>query len=182
MKRRRYLAGLVAGSVAGGLGIGSGAFSSAEADRLLSVETAHDNDAYLGLRQLGGGYRSIESGTPEQVEFSIPGLTEDDTGLGTNSVYEFVYDDQEDTTPGLLAITNQGTNDVEVYSEHETESELEIEMFDVTDSNRTALTVDPPELSPGDEPLHVGFRIKTFSSKSDTYEENLTIIAKSPEI
>lgn len=163
--------------------LGSGAFSSVEADRSFSVQVAHDNDAYLGLRQLGAGTRSYEDGTPEKVGFSLPGLFEriddPDLGLGTESVYEFVYDADEDDTPGLLRITNQGTNDVDVHTEHETDSELVIETFDVTDPNRTALRDDPVALSPG-EHVDVGFRIETFDAQTGSFDETLTIVAEGP--
>lgn len=174
---------MASGSVTGGVVIGTGAFNSVEASRRLSVEVAHDNEAYLGLRQLGAGTRSFEHQTPEKVEFSIPGLFEriDDPelGLGKDSVYEFVYDSDEDDTRGLLRITNQGTNEVVVCTEHNSQSELEIETFDVTDPTRTALRVEPVELSPG-EYVDVGFRIETFGAQNGLYEETLTIIAELP--
>lgn len=181
MKRRTILGAFGLLGSGSALTIGSGAFSYVRTDRELTVETAHDNDAYLGLRQLGSGTRSYEDGTPEKVAFSFPGLLEriddPDRGLGTNSVYEFVYDANEDDTPGLLRITNQGTNDVVVYTEHDTESELVIETFDVTDPDRTALRDDPAALSPGEE-VDVGFRIETFDAQPDTYDETLTIVGE----
>lgn len=180
MKRRTFF-GVTAGTVAGSALIGSGAFNVARVDRGLDVEVTHDNDAYLGLRQLGSGTRSYEDGTPERVIFSFPGLYEriDDQnlGLGKDSVYEFVYDAEEADTRGLLRITNQGTETVDVYTEHDTESELEIETFDVTDSDRTALRSEPVALDPG-EYVDVGFRIETFDTQIDTHEETLTIIAE----
>lgn len=181
MNRRRFIVGLTSGSVAAGTVLGTGAFNSVEADRHLSVEVAHDNDAYLGLRQLGAGERSLEDETPEQVKFRFPSFVErnedSDLGLGKDSVYEFVFDAEENDTPGLLQITNQGTNNVVVSTEHESKAELEIETFDVTDPDRTALRDSPVELSPG-KFVDVGFRIMTFDSQIGTYEETLTIIGE----
>lgn len=181
MKRRTVLGALGVLGSSSLFTIGSGAFSFLRAERELTINVEHDNDAYLGLRQLGKGTRAIEDGTPEQVEFRFPGLQEaiddPDLGLGKNSVYEFEFDAEEDDARGLLRITNQGTNDVSVHSEHETTSELDIEIFDVDDTDKTALRDDPVELSPGDS-VDVGFRIETFDVEPDTYEETLTIVAE----
>lgn len=184
MNRRRFIIGLISGSVAVGPILGSGAFSSVETDRSLTVEVVHDNDAYLSLRQLGSGKRSIEDGSPEQVEFRFPGfqeaLDDPDLGLGKNSVYEFVFDAEEDDTRGLLRIKNLGTNTVELYSEEKTKSELGIQLFDVTDPNRTALRNDPVEISVG-EYVDVGFRIETLNAQVGTHHKTLTIVTEITE-
>lgn len=185
MKRRTILGSVGVLASGSALAIGSEAFGVFRTDRDLTVEVTHDNDAYLGLRQLGAGTRSIEDGTPEKVEFSFPGLQEriddPDLGLGRESTYEFVTDAEEDDVQGLMRITNRGTNAIEAYSEHETKSELIVELFDVTDPDRTALRDDPAELSPG-EHVDVGFRIETSDAALGTYEEVLTIVAERPGV
>lgn len=188
MKRRTVIAGLGSLTVSGALAVGSGAFTSVSAERTLAVETAGDNQSLLRLKQLGDGKRSIESGSPEEVEFSFPGLQErlddSDLGLGTDSVYEFDRDasasQNDDPTEGLLRITNQGTQTIHVYSQHETESEIEIELYDVDDSNETALRVDPKKLATGKH-VDVGFRIRTFGAQLETFDETLTIIGEVPD-
>lgn len=180
MNRRRFIVGVVGGSVASSTVLATGAFSSAETDRGVAVEVAHDRDAYLGLNELGNGKRSIiDDG---KIVLRFPGFQEaiDDPalGLGKDSVYEFVSD-ADDDTPGLVRITNQGSNVVSVYAEHDSSSDLEIEMFDVTDPDRTALRIEPVELAPG-EYVDVGFRIETFDAQSRTYDETLTIVAETP--
>lgn len=185
MKRRRFIVGL--GGLAAGTSVtlGTGAFTSTSADRRLEVETAGDNEALLKLEQVGGGERSDEDWTPEKVGFSFPGdeeFREDpDLGLGADSVYEFDRDyresDTENPTEGLLRITNQGTQAVKVYSEHETDSELEVELYDVTDPDKVALRDDPANLGVGD-PIKVGFRIRTFGADVDSFDETLTIVAE----
>lgn len=185
MKRRSFLSAVGAFAGASGLAVGSGAFNFANVERSVSVSVADDNAAFLALTQLGDGKRSIEDDTPEQVEFSFPGLDErlddPDFGLGTDSVYEFDRDADEsqksNPAEGLLRIENRGTQTVEVYSEHETDSELEIELFDVTDSGKTPLRDDPAELDVG-ESVDVGFRIRTFGADVDTFHESVTIVAE----
>ena len=188
MKRRTLLAGFATTSAASSMLIGSGAFTSVSADRRLIVETAGDNNALLRLKQLGDGSRSSENGTPENVEFSFPGkdnrLANPNLGLGVDSVYEFDRDSGESDDPdpdkGLLRIENQGTQPVEVYSEHDTDSELEIELYDVSDDGKTALRYDPPTLNVGGS-VDVGFRVRTFDAGVDTFDETLTIIADQPD-
>lgn len=192
MKRRKFIWGTGAAATSGASLLGSGAFSSVEAERRVKVEVADDNEAFLALKQLGDGKysiggRSIEDGTPEVVQFSFPGvgerLNDPELGLGKESIYEFDRDsgESQNTSPieGLLRITNQGTQTVEVHSEHETDSDLGIELYDVTDSDSTALRDEPAVLNVG-EKVDVGFRIRTFGVELDTYDETLTIVADNP--
>lgn len=126
-----------------------------------------------------------EDDTPEKVEFSLPGLQErlDDPqlGLGVNSVYEFDRDadesESEPITEGLFAIENRGTQSVEVYSEHQTNSELKIELYDVEDQTKTAFRDDPTVLSVGED-ITAGIRVKTYGADIDTFDETLTIIGE----
>ncbi|MFC6756381.1 MULTISPECIES: hypothetical protein [Haloarcula] len=181
MKRRNFVLGLGGLASAGTLAMGTGAFTSVSADRRLQVETADDNDALLGLEELGEGYRSTKDGS--QVKFNFPSLDnqDPDLGLGADSVYEFDRDadesDKDSPTEGLLRIENQGTQPVDTYSEHETDSELEIELYDVTDPDKTALGDDPVTLDVG-EHVDVGFRIRTFDADIGTFDETLTIVAE----
>jgi hypothetical protein len=181
MKRRTYLSRLGILSAAGGLTVGSGAFSSVRAERTVTVETADDDEALLALDDIGPGRRSFESSS-DTVELRFPSFYEEsqkrnfDLGLGTDSVYEFDRD-ADATTDGLIGITNRGTQQVKVYSEHQTDSELDIELYDVTDAERTALRDDPPELTVG-ESVDVGFRIRTTDAEVGSFNETLTIVAE----
>jgi len=62
----------------------------------------------------------------------------------------------------------------------ETDSELEIELYDVSDDDETALRDDPPELGVGDA-VEVGYRVRTFDVEVGTFDETLTIIAEKTE-
>lgn len=189
MKRRRFIVGLGGLAAGSSLTLGTGAFTSTSAERRLEVSTEGDNDALLKLKELGSGWRSVEDGgDPQKVEFSFPEGAEwrDDLGLGTDSVYEFDRDvdesddDDDGPTEGLLRIENQGTQTVAVHSEHETDSELEIELYDVIDDDETALRDDPAELGVG-EHVDVGFRIRTFGADTGTFDETLTIVAEATD-
>ncbi|MBV0924099.1 hypothetical protein KTS45_07760 [Halomicroarcula limicola] len=193
MKRRTLLAGLGSLTAANSLIVGSGAFTSISADRTINAEIADDNRALLAIHERGDsrygvGGRSNESG--DTVTFSFPGvgrrLNNDDpgVGLGVDSVYEFTQDsgeaDSQSPKQGLARIQNQGTQSVEVYSVHETSSELEIELFDVTNPDRTALRDDPTVMNVGDH-VDVGFRIRTTGTDLGTHDETLTIVAEATD-
>ena len=187
MKRRTVLAGFGSLTASSLLVAGTGAFTSVSAERSVTVETSGDNDALLRLRELGDGKRSTED--DGRVEFSFPGglqerFDDPDLGLGVDSVYEFDRDAEESSrstpTEGLLRIENQGTQPVSVYSRFQSENDLEMELYDVTDPDRTALRDDPPELGVGDS-IDVGFRIRTFGADIDTFDETLTIVAESTD-
>lgn len=191
MKRRTLLAGLASTSAASSMLVGSGAFTSVSAERRLNVEVADDNLALLALSERGEGTegplgRSNKGG--DQVTFSFPGRSrrseDPDLGLGVDSVYEFTQDggeaSEEYPEKGLARIENRGTQPVVVYSIHQTGSELEIELFDVDDSQQTALRNDPEELAVGGY-VDVGFRIRTFGAEVGDFEETLTIVADHPD-
>lgn len=185
MKRRTIIAGVGGLVASGGLAFSSSAFSTVDAQRRVTVKVADDYDALLTLKQLGEGERSDSDGTPQQVEFSFPGdheLIEDsDLGLGTNSIYVFDQDAEEANssapTEGLLRIRNRGNQSINVYSLHNTDSDLTIELFDVTDSDGVALRDEPAVLDVGDK-VDVGFRIRTSKAGLGTFDETLKIIGE----
>lgn len=160
----------------------SGAFTSVSAKREITVKTEEDNEALLQLFELGSGRRSVEE---DVVTFAFPSFREQATmgvGLGVDSVYEFDRDAEEsdNSSPedGLLGIGNQGTQPVEVFSRHESNSEVEIELYDVTDPQKVALRENPARISVGGDILRTGFRIKTFGAEPKLYDETLTIVAR----
>ena len=191
MKRRTLLAGVGSLTAASSLVFGSGAFTSVSADRSVNVEVADDNQSLLAVHERGDsqyveGGRSSKGG--DTVSFSFPGvgrqINDPDLGLGVDSVYEFTQDsgeaDSQDVEEGLARIQNQGTQPVEVYTVHESDTGLGIELFDVADPDWTALRDDPVELSVGGEVI-VGVRIRTHGAGTGDFDETLTIVAEQPD-
>lgn len=104
--------------------------------------------------------------------------------MGKDSVYEFDRDpgESQDHSPteGLLRIRNQGTQLVDVHVEHETNPELELELYDVADPNHT-LPRDDPAVLDVREHLGIGFRIRTFGVGVEAYGETLTVVTVQPD-
>ena len=96
------LGGLVAG---GGALIGTGAFDTVEAERTVTVETAGDADAFLGLSPADGvSDELVEDPGDDTIEVILNATDEGATGLNQNAVTTFNE---------LVTVTNQGTQDVD---------------------------------------------------------------------
>lgn len=105
MQRRKFVIGT--GALASGAAavIGTGAFTSVEADRQVDVQVAEDADAYLGLDNSGEANDAYfdTSGDEYAVDFADSG----NGGSGVNPNADTVAED-------VFTITNQGTQAVEV--------------------------------------------------------------------
>lgn len=106
MKRRSLI--LSVGAVAtGGAAIGTGAFTTAEAERTLNIEVAEENTAILSLSQVAdndtGDFVQVGSQNNElSFDFNdTPGTGGE--GVGTDSTYRF---------DRLFAVENQGAQTV----------------------------------------------------------------------
>lgn len=106
MKRRNLLA-TVGLAASGGIAVGTGAFTSVEAERTVTVEVAEDSKALLAMddRNTGpnSGFANIAGGTLQFDINDVFGTGEDGEGPGSQSVYTF--DD-------VFGVQNQGTQDV----------------------------------------------------------------------
>lgn len=180
IKRRTLLVGVSSITVGICTVMGSSAFSRTKADRTVSVEVADDEDAYLALDQNGGGARSYEDGDPEKIKFVFPGHDEESgaDGLGLDSVYEFDADAKESGRDGLFEIRNNGTETVEVYGQHVTDSALTINLYDVDDENRELVTRSDSKTLEPDTGFDAGLRIETFGASIGEFDETLTIVAE----
>ena len=106
MERRKFVIGM--GSLAAGsaAAVGSGAFSSVEAERDITVETGGDNEAYLGL-EAGRNDIISEDGGDGQLSLDLGSQTTEKGGEGFNDEAVTVIED-------VFIISNQGTEEVEM--------------------------------------------------------------------
>jgi hypothetical protein len=116
MQRRNLLIGMGSIAAGGAATIGTGAFTSVEANRNVTVEVAGDASAFLSI---DGAKKEDGQYTPNAVEYvnNVDGSVnldftgDDDTGTdigsGINDNATTIFDD-------LLQITNQGTQGVYV--------------------------------------------------------------------
>jgi len=100
MERRKFTIGLGALVTGSAAAMGTGAFSSVEANRSVNIAVEEDSNAFLSLEVLDGDRASEDSsGISLDFEEGHGGSS----GLNPNSGTSF---------RGVLEITNQGTNDV----------------------------------------------------------------------
>jgi len=111
-KRRKFLLGMGSLAAGGAAAIGSGAFSSVEADRSLSVTIADDDTAYLKFdTDLGNSPdNNYEYSEISDDEMSISFDTNDAGGEGVNPNSVTYFDD-------VFALMNQGTEPVKIWFE-----------------------------------------------------------------
>ncbi len=126
MNRRNVLVGLGTIVASGGAALGTGAFSSVEADRTVNLQTSGDSSALLQLDP--AGTQNVASQTGDTLEF-------DQHSVNENARTEF--------QPGFT-ITNNGDNSVGVYIDDSpidvgTDGILEFE-----DSNGQSITTNNP--------------------------------------
>lgn len=104
MERRKFVIGVGSLAAGGAAAMGTGAFSSVEAERGVSVEVADDNNAYLGLKAERDDIIS-DDGADGQLTIDLGSQTTEKGGEGFN-------DEAVTTIEGVFRITNQGTQTV----------------------------------------------------------------------
>jgi len=106
--RRKFITGLSALAAGSAAAVGTGAFTSTQADRDLTVAVADDASAYLGLEPAGSAnsnaYASV--GSNGQVSLDLSSTGNGGTGLNKNA---------ETRIDELLIVSNQGTQTVNVW-------------------------------------------------------------------
>jgi hypothetical protein len=112
MERRKFIIGAGSLAAGGAAAIGSGAFSSVEAERSLSVSIADDDTAYLKFdTDLGNSPDdNYEYSEISNDEMSINFGTNDAGGQGVNPNAVNHFDD-------VFALMNQGTEPVKIWFE-----------------------------------------------------------------
>ena len=111
MKRRNFIAGLGALSAGSAAAVGTGAFSSVEADRDINVEIAGDAEAYLAFES-SGEYATVDNDGVLELDFGD--LDDLGDGVGEDSTYFFGSPQTEDEKDRVFEVRNQGTGEVEL--------------------------------------------------------------------
>jgi len=191
MKRRQLIVG-IGGVVAGtGAMVGSGAFSSVEAERVVTVETARDDNAYLRLTT--GQERSDRSFLDKdgKIGFTFPGLRETRSdqfntndekpeGLGEDSVYRF---SGETNGNPLFRAENQGSRPIKVYGvPQDRENVPAVRVIHSETGTLLTKSERSKELLPG-EGLPLGLEVDTRSieARDTPYNTSVTIVAEATD-
>ncbi len=107
---------LGAGSTAIGASalVGSGAFTAVASERTVSVRAAHDENAYMGLKEVpyspNSSYVDFKDGHLRiQMDEANPNLEDEELGVGVNSDSITVFKD-------LFRVRNQGKQPIYVFA------------------------------------------------------------------
>jgi len=170
MDRRKFVVGLGALASGSAAAVGTGAFSSVEAERSLSVQIADDSDAYLQFdTDLGNApdnnyeYAEINDDGELEVEFA----ENDAGGLGVNPNAVTVFED-------VFAIKNRGTEPMEISVEFggDVEQNIGLTMYYVGDDPDQNNFVSPNSESRSwntdvGAQMRVAIRVDTTNTPSD---------------
>lgn len=190
MQRRKFLIGAAGTAVGGSALVGSGAFTSVEADRSVQVDVADDSEAYLALEG---------KNTPNGNEY-----VEDDGTGGTLSLDfsetevggEGLNQDAETKIRDLFEIQNQGSQEVIVAVTNLPEGmSIYADEDNVVPPEGTTLNADGgqspsnlPNLTPGDSLERVGVRFSTdelndggAADALENFSGSITIGAYTPD-
>ena len=110
MDRRTLLKSLGVAGAGGAIVTGTGAFTSVEANRNVSVTVEGDANAYLSLEDTGNANSEyLNTNSAGELEIDLTGENDSTTGGGTG-----VNADAITVIEDLFKIRNQGTQEVEV--------------------------------------------------------------------
>jgi hypothetical protein len=113
MQRRKFIAAI--GSVAAGAAatVGTGAFTTVQADRSVAVQVAGDANAFLGLDRVTGSANSqaYVTGSPSSGEISF----DFSSSNGTSDLGDGFNPDAVTRIDDLLLVTNRGTQNVNFW-------------------------------------------------------------------
>lgn len=171
MERRKFLIGL--GSVAAGSAtlVGSGAFTTVEADRAASVETTDDSDAYLRLEPADGPNGTYaQKDTQGRLRINING-NQDVDGHGVNPKAETTMDD-------VFVVENQGTQPVDFWLKGQSTYHKEVDFtVDGHGSVVPEIGGEPIEIAVGEE-IAIDIEIDTDQEKSVSLMNGLSVHAE----
>ena len=159
MERRKFVIGAGALATGSAAAVGSGAFTSVEADRSLEVETVGDANALLGIDEVSDSSNSeYVSTTGDTVSIDIS--TDDGDGLNRDALTKIL---------DLLEITNQGTQDVYVFAQGLPDGvRLAVQNDDSTfQNNEEEYTDTDPSTSPNTGAFSAGSNIDPENPEGD---------------
>ncbi|WP_353634759.1 hypothetical protein ABSL23_03750 [Halobacterium sp. NMX12-1] len=136
MQRRKFIAGLGSLAAAGAAGIGTGAFTTVQANRSVSVSVASDSDALLALTTSYGDENAtnadyVSTGDSAASISITDSVTSGETGAGVNANATTQLND-------LFKVVNQGTQAAVVYVDPDSISDS-----NYTNGSFSGIAIDP---------------------------------------
>jgi hypothetical protein len=190
MERRKFLIGTGALASGSAAAVGTGAFTSVEADRSIAIETAGDANAFLSFEKATDGSGNVYPNAQEYVEItgdntlSLDFTQSDDTAgaaSGINKNAKSIFDN-------LFDIQNNGTQDVVLSVESDLIASqggflgIYAENSQGDSSDNTGLsdasTSQTTTLAPGEAATNIGIYVPKGNSIDQVESGTFTFIAE----
>ena len=188
MQRRKFMLGMGAVAAGGAAALGTGAFTSVQADRSLSVNVAGDSDAFLRLMPSDGPNGRYAEITNNTLELNFDDEAQGVGGSGLN-------DQARTIIRNVFEIRNSGTQSVYVWAQNLPDG---VGIFTDNDPDGESLGLEgnPPTSNPPPTPVDVevgvgevvgeiGFSFDTSNDDShsppgtiEDFTGNITLMAK----
>ena len=184
MNRRRFIAGVGGVTTGGSVLVGSGAFSRVESQRTVTIQTAHDRDAYVELNETGS------SNSQNFVRFDDNGHIVIEVQFGGQDA-DGANSDSHSWWDNLFKICNRGKADATAYvadTEGVGMGDGEIAFYtgeasgsDGDDGIESIVGQDNEQDVPLGECLNIGLRSnsKDVSAPETLFDDHVTIVADS---
>ena len=158
MERRKFMIGLGALATGSAAAVGTGAFTSVEADRQVDVTVEDDADAYLGLQNgPNDTYFEGEENGAAALDFSESG--NDGSGVNPNAETEF---------DSVFQIVNQGTQEVTVsLSGDDDIAAGEDDASELDEGEIGIALASNGTIGTGDDPVDVNVAVNTGNDTND---------------
>ncbi len=189
MNRRNVLIGLGTIVAGGGAALGTGAFSSVEATRTVSVGVADDANAFLALEKGSELHTNAVDNSGEQLKIDLSSEFGQPDGEGVNVGAVTTIgkiDDNDDVEVAALTVTNNGENTVTLTAEVEgddtiLELQAQVGTGDLTDLTNVSLTLAENEVAKTVIVIDTnGYDLQGDTSVADVIEE-ITFTAEAQE-
>ena len=173
MERRKFVIGMGALAAGSAAAIGTGAFSSVEAERSVEIDVEGDAEAYL---RLTGDAEFIDDDTPEdsELEFAF-GVNEEteEGGQGFN-------DDAVTVVEDIVTIENQGTEDtvqVDFGEDGDNDDEVTVNLEDADVTLMLPDDVNDRTIDVGNSTT-IDIEVDTRDPDGSDSEEDITLYAE----
>jgi len=157
VSRRNVLIGLGGIVAAGGALVGTGAFTTVQAERSVNVQTAGDSDAFLALAPSDGPNGAYATTSNNTVEIILNGNADTEGGTGINQ-------DAKTVIRNIIKVTNNGTQDVTSLTLEMADSDGNIVSDDQSDPISFTSDADPSQDFLSGEDILAGNGLSTGNS------------------
>lgn len=154
MQRRKFLTSVGALTAGSAAAMGTGAFTSVDAQRSVSVSVAGDAGAYLGMSAVNAtnGAYADESGDDGRLTINFDSISENSQDNTVSTGGSGVNPNSKTVAEDVFRVTNQGTQAVEV------------DLADGDNGNTAINTSNPTSPGPGTDAVYIYFNSGGASS------------------